>query len=329
MADKRVDQQAIAEKLGISRSTVTRVLNHDPLHRISPATREQIFRTAAELGYQARRRRTGNIALVVCGEMASAQQELHLAICEEALKSDYRVFLVRMPEMPSYSHISLHVNPQTSDGAVLTGRFSDELAGQVSDILPLVLVGNNRAANDVDTIVFDDVQLGRMLTSELISAGHRRVAMIVQFPQDIRWAGAAEGYRLAHEEAGLRADLSLVASKSGRFYPELLAAILSSDPKPTGLLAITSSDHALILTTLMAMGCIVPRDLSYVGWAYSYTSALLPFLRITCLDDLYGAMARSAVRRLLDRAENRALPAERIEVSVGVNPGETCVPVSK
>jgi len=46
-----VSQQAIADSLGLSRTTVTKILNRDPKYSASEATRELVFRTAEKMGY--------------------------------------------------------------------------------------------------------------------------------------------------------------------------------------------------------------------------------------------------------------------------------------
>lgn len=46
-----VSQQAIADTLGISRTTVTKILNRDPKYSASESTREKVFRTAEKMGY--------------------------------------------------------------------------------------------------------------------------------------------------------------------------------------------------------------------------------------------------------------------------------------
>jgi LacI family transcriptional regulator len=321
MSENRIDQQAIADRLGVSRSTVTRVLGHDPLHRVSPDTRKLILKTARDMGYRPRRRRTGNIAFVVCGEMAPAQHELHLATCDEAFHNSYRVFLVGMPEFASYKQLSRYVNPLAADGAILTGNFSPELAMSLANVMPVVLLSAKSQVSDVDSVNADYVSLGRSLTDMMIKAGHERIAAIVQFPEDVAWVGPMEGYRQAHEAAGLKADLSLVRHKSRAIYPDLINGLFKA--KPTALFALTTSDHAIILSTLHAMGCRVPRDLSYVGWAQSYTAALFPYPTITCLDDVYPAMARTALHRLFDRIEDPLMPTEDIVVPVGIRKGET------
>jgi hypothetical protein len=46
-----VSQQAIADALGLSRTTVTKILNRDPKYSASETTRELVFRTAERMGY--------------------------------------------------------------------------------------------------------------------------------------------------------------------------------------------------------------------------------------------------------------------------------------
>ena len=50
-ATMAVSQQAIADALGLSRTTVTKILNRDPKYSASEATRDLVFRTAEKMGY--------------------------------------------------------------------------------------------------------------------------------------------------------------------------------------------------------------------------------------------------------------------------------------
>ena len=47
----RVNQQAIADLLGLDRTTVTKILNRDPKYSASEDTKERVFRAAEMLGY--------------------------------------------------------------------------------------------------------------------------------------------------------------------------------------------------------------------------------------------------------------------------------------
>ena len=46
-----VSQQAIADKLGLSRTTVTKILNRDPKYSASETTRDLVFSSAEKMGY--------------------------------------------------------------------------------------------------------------------------------------------------------------------------------------------------------------------------------------------------------------------------------------
>lgn len=46
-----VSQQAIADYLGLSRTTITKILNRDPKYSASEGTRDRVFRVAEQLGY--------------------------------------------------------------------------------------------------------------------------------------------------------------------------------------------------------------------------------------------------------------------------------------
>ena len=325
MAVDRVDQQFIADSLGVSRTSVTKVLNHDPLFRVSPETRERIVDKAREMNYRPRRRRTMNMAFVVCERLSSSEQELHLAICEEASKLQYRVFLVKKDVMPSYRELSLSVNPLSADGVILTGFCGADVLTQLGEVLPVVAVGQCHEVINIDWVRADTQVLAQALTDQLIANNHEHIAVIVNSANDIFSRHGIDGYRRACEIAGLQPDSSLIWEKKGKLYPAILKDVLNRKPKPTALLAFTTDDHAIILSTLNALGCRVPQDLSYVGWAIPNTTSLLPFPVITSLDSLFQSVARTAVRRLLDRVENGYLPPEDIVVPVAIRRGETCI----
>ena len=124
MNNERLNQQAIAEMLNISQSTVTKVLNHDPVYRVSEDTREQVLKMAKALGYQPRRRRTGNIAFLMANEMTLPHYEFLRSLCEEASRVQRRIYLINTGAMPSYEEVSLMANPLTADGVIVSGELS-------------------------------------------------------------------------------------------------------------------------------------------------------------------------------------------------------------
>ncbi len=323
MKNNTVNQETIARMLNVSRSTVTKVLNHDPVYRVSAETRELILKTAADIGFHLRRRRTGNIGFIVCGEVHSAMHETHQAVCEEAVELGYRVFFVNKPPNPTYRDISLSVNPLAADGVILIGDVLPEVACQLSMVMPTVVVDPYTTIPDVDNVCADHALLSRRLNELIISCGHERYAIIVDTRKGQHNSTALAGCSAALKAAGLKFDNTLVWEKSGKLYPKLIADVLAHPASPTAILAFTTSDHPAILSTLFALGHLVPEHISYVGWATSYFSSLSAFPKITCLDSYNQVMAKTAVRRLMERIETRDLPVEDIVIDVDIERGET------
>jgi LacI family transcriptional regulator, repressor for deo operon, udp, cdd, tsx, nupC, and nupG len=324
MSKHSTNQRAIAEALNVSQTTVTKVLNHDPFYRVSPQTRGLILKTASEFGYQPRRRRPGNIALVFCEGMYAAEHELSIAMHAEASRMGYRLFTANLRQSPTYRELSYVVNPLSADAAIINGNIDPDVAAKLSDIMPVLVIGESDVSGRVDRMSDHHARLGEKLTNHVLSRGHRRIAVIVHSLDTPSWKAALTGYEKALGEAGIETDMSIIGEKANRYYHELLSELLGCSPKPTALLAWTTADHLAILSTLAAMGYRVPRDLSYVGWAASSLTNLNPYPALTCLDDIFTSMSRAAVVRLLDRIEDRTLPARELFVESTIRVGETC-----
>ena len=322
----RVKQQEIADLLNVSRSTVTKVLNHDPTCRTSPETRDMILAAASKIGYQSRRRRTNNIAYLVFGQISATELELYLATCEIAAKVGYRVFLVSKSEYASYEEIKGAVNPLSADGVIMTGKCSKRTVLELADVMPLLLIDDRPGKVGVDKVCHDPKEAGKILTKLALDQGHTDIAVIVHSQDSPMWKEAINGYKIALEQSGHEFNTGLIWSKEGRIYSELLKEIMACTPCPTALMAWSVSDHPIALTTLRAMGYSVPDDLSYIAWALAGNSALRPFPEISCLDKLFSNWGRACVTRLLDRIEDRKLPVESVCVPVGIRNGQTCIP---
>ena len=341
MNNERLNQQAIADMLNISQSTVTKVLNHDPTYRVSDDTRELILKTAKEVGYQPRRRRTGNIAFVMANEMTLPNYEFLRALCEEAARMQRRVYLVNTGTMPSYEEISLMANPLTADGVIISGELSVRVLSRLSEIMPTVAmemyspadVGINLSAASsgpygmpVDVVRADMSALTTMLVEHMIECGHRDIAMMAYSFSSMAGRLAIEGYRYALEQAKIKYDPSLVWERRGREYPDLIMDILGHPRKPTVIYGGTTTEHVAIISTLQALGKRVPDDISYVGWSCpkAFRSEYSALPEITGFDGFFQNIAQTAMHRIVDRIENKSMPVEDIVVSLNIQVGKSC-----
>ena len=257
--------------------------------------------------------------------MAAGEHELHIALQEEAAAMSYRLYLVNLRDFPTYRELIHRVNPLLADGVAIGGSVEPDAAIKLSEIMPVVVHGERDVFGKVDRIRLDNALLGEELTNHVISHGHRRIAVVLHSVDTLMWGAALGGYRRALENAGIQFDARLIGEKWKRKYHEVLGEMLSCSPRPTALLGWTIADHLAILSVLAATGYRVPQDLSYVGWTTSRFTNTNAYPVITCSDDVQRSLSRATIQRLMDRIEDRSLPACDQVVEASIRRGETCV----
>ena len=324
MVAKRIGQQDVADALGVARSTVTKVLNHDPVYRVSAEMKEIIWEKAREMGYTARKRRSNNIALIIASEMMVGYYKLHIRACEEAASLNNRLFLVNTDPMPSYRQLSLSVNPLSADGAILLGDFADDVIAKFTEIMPIVLLDERPCAVPVDRIYCSFSTMAGKMATHLIDSGHTRIALIVSTLHDqIGW-DAVMGLNSVLQDAGIEPDSSLVWERMASSPPRILREIVDHPAHPTAIINMTDVQHGTFLSVLEATGYEVPGDMSYVGLSSNDARTLWHYPELTSLHGYHEAQARIGVRRLMERIDNRLLQPESILAPTEIRLGGTC-----
>ena len=335
MSARRPTSADVAERAGVSRTTVSFVLNGRADMTIPTATRQRVLDAAAALGYHAHgaaRQLAGGashtLGLVL---LQSAEQVAGDALLADTLRGiaaaarsgGYRVLVETLePRGESYAGL---LRAAHCDGLVISGPRDDdrELIALVDDGFPLVLQGSMEglAAPSVDV---DNEAGARLAVEHLIGLGHRRVGFITNAPLAYTAARARlDGYRAALADADIPFDPALVAE--GTFEPasghravlELLDRG-AGDAIPFTALFIASDVVALgAIGGLRARGIRVPAQVSVVGFDDIALAAYVD-PPLTTIHLPAHQLGLAAGRALLDRiaqrpvAERTILPIELI-----------------
>jgi DNA-binding LacI/PurR family transcriptional regulator len=278
----RPTQRQIAEEAGVSRTTVSLVLNNVPDAHISPETRQRIFEAARRLNYYpdaAARRlvsgKTRTIALVWHRGPDPTYRDAFLpGILQGVTRAarHYGYYVVFRPiesNEPDDSYVELARGRHT-DGLILSGPRSDdtELLYLHRDGFPLVLHGQ-LPGTDVPSVDVDNIRGATMAVHHLLTLGHRRIGIVTNAPLTyISSRQRLEGYRQALEQAGLAYDRDLV--RYGNFDEEsgyaAAEALMRLDGPPTAI---------FIASDMVAMGALralhdneirVPEEIAVVGF---------------------------------------------------------------
>jgi len=282
VARPRPTQLQIAEAAGVSRTTVSLVLNNVPDVRVSPETRQRILEAAQRLNYYpnaiARRLasgKTSTIGLVWHRGPNPAYRDAFLpgflqGVTRAAHQYGYHVlFRPIEPNEPDSSYVEL-ARSHHIDGFILSGPRSDDshLLKLHQEHFPIVLHGQ-LPGTDILSVDIDNVQGALVAVDHLVALGHQRIGIITNAP--LVYTASQQrlaGYYQALEQAGIPRDKSLV--QEGNFDGEsgqsAMEKLLMCDPPPTAIFVASDMVAMGALQTIRDQGLRVPEDITIVGF---------------------------------------------------------------
>ncbi len=328
---QRATSADVAARAGVSRTTVSFVLNARADTGITDETRRRVEEAARELGYHphgAARALAGGsshtIGLVVRQSPEQVSVDALLAetlwgIGSEAHQGGYRVLVEPLsPEGGRYSDLVLS---ERVDGLIVSGPRTDdeELVALVRAGFPIILQGSLPTL-DAPSVDVDNRAGARIAVEHLLGLGHRRIGCITNAP--LAYTAAADrlaGYHDALAGAGVRPDPELVVegafdAGSGR---AAMNELLALSPRVTAVFVASDIVAFGALRALREAGRRVPADISVVGFddipLARHFDPPLTTIRLPARA-LGAAAGRALVERLAGRAvsQRTLLPTELI-----------------
>ena len=274
--------QDVAELAGVSRTTVSFVLNDVSGVKISEETRQRVLEAAHQLNYypaSAARSlasgRTNVIGLVVCQSSTNVFADAFLpevirGLGEVAQERGFRILLESVADVTQPEAYVALVREKYIDGLIVSGPRSDDaqLPRLAEEGVPIVLLGQ---LNEVDFnfVDVDNIGAARMATEHLIGLGHRRIGLITNAPrQYTACRDRLQGYRLALEAHDLPYDDNLV--RYGDFREEsgyeAMSQLLASSKRPTATFVASDLVAFGAMEAIKEQGLAIPEDIAIVGF---------------------------------------------------------------
>lgn len=285
MPDPRPTLEAVAARAGVSRATVSRVVNGST--GVRAPVREKVQRAVAELGYvpnSAARslvtRRTGAVAVVIAeperrvfSDPFFAQQLRGIGRVLSA--RDTQLLLMLVETSQDYERIGRYLSGGHVDGALMFSLHRDDPlpAMATASGLPTVFGGRPGwagAGADPRPLYVDTDNRGgaRLAVEHLLGRGRRRIAVITGPLDQTSAVDRLEGYRDALAASGAEIDPALMAP--GDFTVEggerAMSGLLDRRPDLDAVFAASDLMASGALRALRAHGRRVPQDVSVVGY---------------------------------------------------------------
>ena len=319
----------VAERAGVSRATVSFVLNDVPNKGISEKTRQKVLDAASDLGYQpniAARSlaggSTGTVAVVI-----ARSDHLHFDAYLPRLLSTvndcchahgYKVLLEAAEDQDKEPGAFVNlVRSKRIDGLIVANmrssdyRYVHELAKQG---FPVVAPGNGLEPYYSRCTRDNDVMTSQAVTKHLVDLGHRRIAHIPFAPKEFAAVDLRRtGYERALEEGGIALDPKLVicADISARSGYVAMQKLIKRKVDFTAVFAGNDTVALGAMRALVESGRRIPQDVAVVGYDDIPLAAFsIPSLTTLSTDPVTAG--QEAVDMLI--AQINKEPYERLDV---------------
>jgi LacI family transcriptional regulator len=300
----------IARLSGVSKKTVSRVINNSPL--LNDETRERVEQVIRETGYvpnpQARALALGrNFLIGLIHDNPNAQMILNMqqGILEALRDTDFEL-VVRPVDRGSATmldDVRSFLERQRLFGVVILPPISEnnQLADLCKQIGCRYVRMGSAVLDDADHMVAsNDRDAVAEAMRYLISQGHTRIGLVAG-PHGFRSARERrEGFEMALAEAGIKLPRSLVADGQYTFESGISAtdSLLDLSPRPTAIFACNDEMAAGVLFAARERGLSVPDDLSIIGFDDTPIAARV-WPPLTTVRWPIVAMGRSAALKLI------------------------------
>lgn len=312
MAAGRVTIQDVADKLGLSKFSVSRALSGKP--GVGEATRSRVLRAAHAMGYRVNAEIAHSIGqiLFVRQEIDMVSSEMWLNVLHGAEAEAERLGYSVVPRQARYLG-SGEVDPAVVGLILAVPRPSEitELAARTG--LPVACATYVEPMSRFDHVVCADweagVAVGRMLTG----LGHRTLAFVHGSTLPVGRAERFRGFRDGVlETPGTTVD-NIVFDEAQGFRRAFLAHIKDGGA-PTALFCAHDGLAVGAMSELMQLGLRIPDDISIVGYSdFAVASQISP--RLTTVRVPHVEIGAAMVRCIADRLsspEGGARPPMRI-----------------
>lgn len=340
-----VNQELIAQRLNLSRATVSRSLANHPA--ISAETRRRVQEMAEKLGYQLSPGRVGR--------RGKSSRTLTFGVLigipkENVVMATYPYILKGIQERAEIERVNIDVRYQAPAdfdteasrqvvtrqirnndwrGTILIHPFPEPAVAMIAQRLSTVSVLESYSEPGIDIIDTDDAPAILDLVLKLSAAGHRRIGFVSWlYPVGGHWvARRFSGYveALFYQGLEFRPEWILNVHKaSPRLTPTQVADAVAQkirDDKVTAWVCAADHQAYQLAQDLPARGLRVPEDCSITG--FDGLDPASGQRRVTSMRVPHEQIGSAAVTRLVNRIQHPTAPRRKILVEAQYVAGET------
>jgi LacI family transcriptional regulator len=288
-SSKTPTQADVARAAGVSQTTVSYVLSHSQTVSIPDETRQRVWDTIRELGYEPNRaaqslrtQKTYTIAVIIEDITNPFHPAFERGIQDVAERYGYDVITYNTDGDPLKERKAIQAARRSRVDGVVGSFYSiqeDDLLPLLEQATPTVWLTGQRPAQvsprTLDVVYVDNEEAAHTAVSYLLRKGHRRIAMLAGYgpPRNDR----KNGYRRALADYGITVDEEWIQGEafSVEEGKRAMHHLLSSDLRPTAIFAASDLLGMGAMITIREAGLRIPEDIAVVGFDNIFAAELV------------------------------------------------------
>lgn len=327
MNEGQVTLKDIAERLGLSISTVSRALKDHP--DISMVTKKKVQHLAGKLEYEPNRlalnllKKQSNLIAVIIPKLTYYLYTMVISGIEEIVeKEGYHLMICQTNESHKKEVELLKEINATRPAGYLISLASESYTYehlrqlQRKDV-PLVIFNRDCAEIKASKVIIDNREAAKNAVLHLHEQGYRNIAFLAG-PENVQISNQRiEGYKMALDQLGRSFRPEFV--RHTRFNKEDAAnealSLIDSVDRPDAIIAFSDQLAVTVILTIKNKGFSVPDDIAVMGFNNEPSDELME-PALTSIDQPAREMGQKAAEMLLAQIKGHKTVREEILKSI-------------
>lgn len=313
----RTTLKDIANKVGVSVTTVSLVINNKPCN-IPEKTKLMVLNAVKEMKYTPNqlavgliKKRTNTIGLIISDIRNIFFSTLAMGVEESCRKIGWNVILCNTSD--NHARDIEYINILASKGVdgilyCMSADSDEKLAKESCDLMknlniPYVMVDRTNSTLDCCSVVLDHINGGYIATKYLTDLGHKRIACITGPAQLFDSQQRLSGYIMALTQAGIKYDNDIVFTGNYTISSGYEAVEKIVQKNITAVFCFNDMMAYGVYKGLKERGLKMPEDISVVGYDDVFLSDMFEVPLTSVKQPIYE-MGEEATKNLINIIEN-------------------------
>ncbi|MFJ7936676.1 LacI family DNA-binding transcriptional regulator [Sporosarcina sp. NPDC096371] len=276
----------IAEHIGVSVTTVSRVIKNDVSRNVNPETKKKVWQAVKELGYtpneyarhlvasaQPQKKRTKRIAWLASPRLAEDNpyfSKIYSGISDTLNRAGYTLLLLTNEDLEDEALFHQMIREKEVEGVLLIDTVDENILLEIKELLPVVGVDFNYSDHAISTVDYDREEAAYKAVDHLVSKGHQRIGFLGgEIGAELTSEKRYKGFKKAMNEFGLACEDSWIVNTrwclDTSYQSTMKLLDQPIDKRPTALLCAGDLLAIAAMRAAHELGLTIPEDIAFIG----------------------------------------------------------------